>query len=120
MIYKLLLHLVGHYNSKEAPFSEKLMMYAVYLLSNFGIGGQSFGAAFSMRHDLNFKSAIFAKDVYEYAREGVKIMISNGWMEEPPQMANRDELLRIVIANLYTNGCRRRGMYVKEFLGVCA
>ena len=81
-------------NSKEAPFSEKLMMYTVYLLSNFGIGGQSFGAAFSMRHDLNLKSAIFAKDVYEYAREGVKIMISNGWMEEPPQMANHDELLQ--------------------------
>lgn len=80
-------------SSREAPFSEKLMMYCTYLLSNFGIGGQSFSAAFSMRRDLNIQSGIFAKDVYEYAHKGVEIMISKGWMEEPPQMENRQELI---------------------------
>ena len=80
-------------NSQEAPFSDKLMLYCTYLLSNFGLGGQGFGAAFSMRHDLNLKSGVFAKDVYGYAREGVELMIANNWMEEPPHMDQHDDIL---------------------------
>ncbi|MBN8210417.1 DUF3231 family protein [Bacillus sp. NTK071] len=79
--------------SQEAPFTDKLMMYCTYLLSNFGIGGQSFGAAFGLRNDLILKSGVFAKDVYEYAREGVELMIANNWMEEPPQMDHHDDLI---------------------------
>ncbi|TKD72093.1 DUF3231 family protein [Pseudalkalibacillus hwajinpoensis] len=79
--------------SQEAPFSDKLMMYCTYLLSNFGVGGQSFGAAFGLRNDLILKSGVFAKDVYEYAREGVELMIANNWMEEPPQMDHHDDLI---------------------------
>ncbi|MDP4550576.1 DUF3231 family protein [Alkalihalobacillus macyae] len=81
-------------NSQEAPFSDKLMLYCTYLLSNFGLGGQGFGAAFSMRQDLNLKSGVFAKDVYGYAREGVDLMIANNWMEEPPHMDQHDDLLK--------------------------
>jgi hypothetical protein len=73
-------------NSTEAPFSEKLMMFCTYLLCNFGLGSNSFSAAFSLRNDLNVKTAVHAKDTVEYAREGVIIMISKGWLEEPPQM----------------------------------
>ncbi len=73
-------------NSSVAPFSDKLMMYCAYLLSNFSIGGEGFGTGFSMRRDLNLKFGIFGKDTYEYMREGVSIMISNGWLEEPPKM----------------------------------
>ncbi|WP_367576342.1 DUF3231 family protein [Shouchella shacheensis] len=73
-------------NSTEAPFSEKLMMFCTYLLSSFGLGGQSFSTAFSLRNDLNVSNAIHAKDIYEFGREGAMIMISNGWLEEPPKM----------------------------------
>ncbi len=73
-------------NSNVAPFSDKLMMYCTYLLSNFSIGGEGFGTGFSMRKDLNLKFGIYGKDTYEYMREGVSLMISKGWMEEPPKM----------------------------------
>ncbi|UOY93127.1 DUF3231 family protein [Ectobacillus sp. JY-23] len=73
-------------NSTVSPFSEKLMTYCVYLLSNFGLGGQSFGAAFSLRNDLNATMSFLAKDVFEFARDGIHIMIANGWLEEPPSM----------------------------------
>lgn len=73
-------------SSKEAPFSEKLMLYCTYLLCSFSIGGNGFGAGLSLRNDLNVKFGIFGKDTYEFMREGVKIMISNGMMEEPPRM----------------------------------
>lgn len=73
-------------SSTEAPFSEKLMMYCIYLLCNFSIGGHGFGAGFSLRRDLNLKLGIFGKDTFEFMLEGVSIMISKGWLEEPPKM----------------------------------
>ncbi|MCT9852319.1 DUF3231 family protein [Priestia megaterium] len=75
--------------STMAPFSQKLMMFCIYLLNGFGIVGSSFGSIFSLRKDLSMKTALIAKDIYFYADEGVKIMIKNGWLEEPPQTENR-------------------------------
>ncbi|MCM3544504.1 DUF3231 family protein [Priestia megaterium] len=75
--------------STIAPFSQKLMMFCIYLLNGFGIVGSSFGSIFSLRKDLSMKTALIAKDIYFYADEGVKIMINNGWLEEPPQTENR-------------------------------
>ncbi|WP_431844751.1 DUF3231 family protein [Niallia taxi] len=39
-----------------------------------------------MRNDIIAKSAIFAKDAFEYTLEGAKLMMEKGWMEEPPKM----------------------------------
>lgn len=80
--------------SKVAPFSQKLMMFCIYLLNGFGIVGSSFGTIFSLRKDLSMKTALIAKDIYFYADEGVKIMIKNGWLEEPPQMEDRPNLIK--------------------------
>src|SRR5699024_3133202 len=73
-------------NSTTAPFSEKLMMMTIFFFCNISLGSQSYGANFSMRNDLNANLALKAKDIYQYAREGLTIMINNGWMEEPPKM----------------------------------
>lgn len=85
--------------STTAPFSEKLMMFCVYLLNGFGIVGSSFGSIFSLRNDLSMKQALIAKDVYFYANEGIKIMIKNGWMEEPPQMEDRSNIIKKTMLN---------------------
>ena len=45
-----------------------------------------------MRNDLPLKLGIIAKDTFEYAKKGSKIMITNRWMEEPPQMEDRGQL----------------------------
>ncbi|MBD2868782.1 DUF3231 family protein [Paenibacillus arenilitoris] len=72
--------------STEAPFSDKLMLYCVYLLGSFSLGGQGFSTAFNLRNDVVAVSAKQAKDVFEYAREAATIMMEKGWMEEPPRM----------------------------------
>lgn len=72
--------------STVAPFSDKLMMYCTSLFCSFSLGSNSLGTAFSLRNDLPAKMSIFTKDVFEYAHKGAKIMIKNGWTEEPPQM----------------------------------
>ncbi|MFC0469005.1 DUF3231 family protein [Halalkalibacter kiskunsagensis] len=79
--------------STVAPFSDKLMMYCTSLFCSFALGGSSLGTAFSLRNDLPAKMFIFMKDTFEYAHKGAKIMIKNGWMEEPPQMEERKQII---------------------------
>ncbi|WP_186577964.1 DUF3231 family protein [Aquibacillus kalidii] len=78
-------------DSTVSPFSDKLMMYCTSLFCSFSMGSNSLGSAFSLRNDLPTKNGIFMKDIFEYAHNGAKIMIKNGWMEEPPQMENRKQ-----------------------------
>ncbi|MBP2258770.1 DUF3231 family protein [Virgibacillus alimentarius] len=73
-------------DSLEAPFSDKLMVFCTYLLSSLSIGGQGFSASFNMRNDLDVKAGLQGKDVFTYAREAELLMISKGWLEEPPKM----------------------------------
>ncbi|SDZ66879.1 Protein of unknown function [Evansella caseinilytica] len=80
--------------STIAPFSQKLMMFCVYLLNGFGLVGNSFGTVFSLRNDLSLKMALVAKDIFLYSKEGIDIMIKNHWMEEPPQTENRAQFTK--------------------------
>lgn len=80
--------------SKTSPFSEKLMLYNTSLLTTFGLGSNALGGAFSLRSDLPAKMALLANDIYSFARKGGEILIKNGWMEEPPQIEDRNELTK--------------------------
>ncbi|WP_374989518.1 DUF3231 family protein (plasmid) [Priestia megaterium] len=80
--------------STVAPFSDKLMMYNTSLLSTFGLGSNALGGAFSLRSDLPVKMLQIGKDIYSFAKEGGEIMIKNGWMEEPPQIEDRNQLTK--------------------------
>ncbi|OIK13342.1 DUF3231 family protein [Bacillus sp. MUM 13] len=72
--------------STIAPFSDKMMLFCTNLLGGFSLGSQGFANAFVLRNDIIAKSAIYAKDVYEFGLEGAKLMMSKGWMAEPPKM----------------------------------
>ncbi|MEI5908761.1 DUF3231 family protein [Bacillus spongiae] len=79
-------------NSTIPPFSDKLMMYNTSLLTTFGLGSNALGGAFSLRSDLPTKMTLLAKNIYDFAKQGGKIMIKHGWMEKPPQIEDRKEL----------------------------
>jgi len=81
-------------DSTGAPFSEKLMMYTTNLLSSSAIGYNIIGTAFSLRSDLHAKLSLIAKDTFSFSKEGGKIMIKHKWMEEPPQMEDRNLLTK--------------------------
>ncbi|WP_438447025.1 DUF3231 family protein [Gorillibacterium sp. sgz5001074] len=81
--------------STVPPFSDKLMMYCVSLFCSFSLGGNSLGTVFSLRNDLPAKMTIFMKDIFEYAHEAAKMMIRNGWLEEPPQMDRHKQLAEV-------------------------
>lgn len=85
----------GHVTaSTETPFSEKLMLYNTALLSSFSLGSNALGSSFSLRNDLPRHMAVFAKDILEFASDGGNILIKYGWMEEPPQMEDRTQLIK--------------------------
>ncbi|WP_110113319.1 DUF3231 family protein [Bacillus sp. CGMCC 1.16541] len=71
--------------SNIAPFSEKLMIYCISLLSNFGLTSNALGTSFSLRNDLPTTMSLLGKEVFTYAKEGGKLMIDHNWMEQPPE-----------------------------------
>jgi hypothetical protein len=85
----------GKATDSTAPtFSDKLMMYLVSLISSATIGVSAVGTSFSMRSDLHLKLVITAKNAFDFAKEGGLIMIEHKWMEEPPQMEDRNQLTK--------------------------
>jgi len=85
----------GKATDSTAPtFSDKLMMYIVSLISSATIGISAVGTSFSMRSDLHLKLVITAKNAFDFAKEGGVIMIAHKWMEEPPQMEDRNQLTK--------------------------
>jgi len=77
-----------------APYSDKLMMFIVNLLSSFATGSNSLGTSFSMRSDLPLIFTQIAKNTLSYAKKGGILMIQHMWMEEPPQMEDRNQLTK--------------------------
>lgn len=86
----LLTHLVS--DSTTTPFSEKLMVF--HKLDMFSMRIRSYANAMSVngRHDIATAYARLLVEVGDYAEDGAKIMIDNGWLEEPPHAADRDAL----------------------------
>ena len=81
-------------DSTKSPFSDKLMMYITSLISSSALGFNALGTSFSLRSDLHVKLALIVKDTFDYSKKGGKIMIEHKWMEEPPQMEDRNQLTK--------------------------
>jgi hypothetical protein len=79
-------------SSTEAPFSEKLIMFQVSLLSAAGTGNYGLGVSASPRKDIALTYVRLAAEIGSFAESGAKIMIDKGWLEEPPKAADRREL----------------------------
>lgn len=79
-------------NSTDPPFSDKLIMFHILLLSSIGSGMYGVSASVSMRHDIMKLYGEFMYDSSLFAAKGIKIMMDNDWFEEPPQVLDRDQL----------------------------
>lgn len=76
------------------PFSDKLMMFHIAGLVASGIGQYGISMAASPRNDLGLMYTRLMAEIAKYSEDGANIMIKNGWMEEPPKAADRDELAK--------------------------
>ncbi|CAG7613789.1 DUF3231 family protein [Paenibacillus allorhizosphaerae] len=78
--------------STFAPFSDKLMMF--HKLDMFAVRIRAYGNALSMsaRLDVAEKFGRLLLEVGKYVEDGATILIDHGWMEQPPQAADRKDL----------------------------
>lgn len=78
----------------EKVFSDKLMMYHISAMIASGIGNYAMALAASPRRDIGSKYLSLIPEITLYAEDGANIMIKHGWMEEPPQTDDRDQLIQ--------------------------
>lgn len=83
-------HLVT--TSTFSPFSDKLMLF--HKIDMFSMKIRAFGnsAAVNGRHDLGVLYAKSLMKISSFVEDAAKILIENGWMEQPPFAANRDKI----------------------------
>lgn len=81
-------------DSKVSVFSDKLIMFHVSAMIAAGIGNFGMAMAASPRRDVGLKYASLIPEISLYAEDGANIMIKHGWLEEPPQTDDREQLIK--------------------------
>jgi hypothetical protein len=82
-------------NSTTPPFSDKLMMFQVSLLTGASSGYYGMALGTAARHDIGTKYMRFLTEGLQYAEDGANIIIEHGWMEQPPQSIDNIEMAKI-------------------------
>ncbi|UOQ91543.1 DUF3231 family protein [Halobacillus shinanisalinarum] len=80
--------------STTAPFSDKLMMLQVSALISSSIAHYGSSIGTSQRRDLATHYTRLMAELAAYAEDSANIMIDHGWLEEPPQAVDRDQLAK--------------------------
>jgi hypothetical protein len=78
--------------SIDPPFSDKLMMFQTNSLSVLSIAGYGAAIGASLRKDLGAHYTRLVAEIMQYTADGMKLMIENRWMEQPPQNVDREAL----------------------------
>src|SRR4051794_28049364 len=68
-------------DSTTPPFSDKLTMFHMSLLSTIGTGNYATAAASSQRSDLMINYERLSLEIAQYAKDGADMMIQNEWLE---------------------------------------
>lgn len=81
-------------DSTTPPFSDKLTMFLMGVLSAAGIGNYAMAAGASQRSDLALNYERLSVEIAQYAKDGADIMIRNEWLEQPPGTLDKEKLAR--------------------------
>ncbi len=79
-------------DSTTSPFSDKLIMFHTTTLNASGIAHYGRSLSMSPRHDLGAIYVRLTAEIAQFTEDGANIMIENGWLEQPPQAIDRDQL----------------------------
>ncbi|WP_078433732.1 DUF3231 family protein [Metabacillus halosaccharovorans] len=78
----------------ESPFSDKLMLYQISMMSAAGMGNYGTAISASPRRDIGADYVRLQGEVGLYAEDGLNLLIKHAWMERPPHAVDRDELMK--------------------------
>lgn len=80
--------------STISPFSDRLMMWHKIDMFSMKIRSYANGTSLSGRGDIGGMYAKFLLDIGLYLEDGADILIDYGWMEFPPEVVDRDEIVK--------------------------
>ncbi|UOR11400.1 DUF3231 family protein [Halobacillus amylolyticus] len=81
-------------NSTTPPFSDKLNLFHMSLLSSAGMGNYATAAAASQRNDLMINYERLSLEIARYAKDGGDLMVKNGWLEQPPGTIDKQKIIK--------------------------
>lgn len=82
-------------DSTVAPFSEKLMLTHMLVLSSSGVSSLGMAISESLRSDLYILYFKYIAEIMKFSQKGAKIMIENEWLEQPPDVIKHKDLVGI-------------------------
>jgi len=82
-------------NSIVPPFSEKLMLNHMAVLSSSAISSFGMAIANTMRVDLEAIYIKYTAQTMKYSKKGANIMIANGWLQQSPQSVKHENLNKL-------------------------
>lgn len=81
-------------DTTESPFSDKLMLYMISLMTAAGMGNYGTAISVSPRRDIGADYVRLQGESGLYAEDGLNIQIKHAWLERPPHAADRDRLMK--------------------------
>ncbi|MDR7003016.1 DUF3231 family protein [Neobacillus niacini] len=79
-------------NSITPPFSDKYMLYQIQLSTQLSISYYGSALSVNARRDLGAHYIRLTLELLQFAEDGGKLMIKNGWLEQPPTASDRNSL----------------------------
>lgn len=80
--------------STTPPFSDKLMMFQVSMLTGMSLGYYGTAVGTVARRDLGAKFLRLLLEAVQFAEDGANIMIEHGWMEKTPASIDEFEIAK--------------------------
>lgn len=86
--------LVGYQvtDSKESPYSDKLMLFHVSVTNAFILTSFSYGLSRILRKDIISTYIRLIPEILAYAKSSTDLLIENRWLEKAPGAVDREEL----------------------------
>ncbi|MET3695829.1 uncharacterized protein DUF3231 [Bacillus oleivorans] len=81
-------------DSSFPVYSDRLMMFFLTVLSATGQGNYSAASTASMRYDLIINYQRLSAEIALFAKDGLDYLIKHGYLEEPPQALDRQEIMK--------------------------
>lgn len=79
-------------DSTESPYSDKLILFHLTVFLAHSISGYGLALANCARPDVVVSFSRLMTELADYVKDGLDLMIENGWLERVPETANRKEL----------------------------
>lgn len=80
-------------NTTDSPFSEKIALYFAVAVITEILNYYSSTKIYSLRKDIFLAVTQLSTELVMYMKDGLDILIDNGWMEEMPKSIDREDLI---------------------------